>query len=211
MKKKNKTPAKSDAALRDIRKALEKHRSVHPFWLDARVQANVEANVARHHRTKFKSFLCTAAHHGDVDLEKIARRVRVSNELLDKWMNTPEVATLVNSFLDSGRNRRARTVLTWAKMLSKKCDVTLKAPLSSFERKIPPDGIDYGNMLPLAKQAALAFECPTSFRRCIEMLLDFHEHGGMSSAKQFFIDLGKCRRTEYAELNRNCGINLTSI
>src|SRR5262245_39959490 len=188
MKNKNKTPAKSDAALRDIRNALEKDspvlRRFPPKW--------VQVNVARHERAKFKSFLRTVAHLGDVDLEKIARRVGVSKEVLDRWMNTPEVATFVNSFLNSGRNQRARSVLTWAKMLSKKCDVTLKAPLSSFERKIPPDGIDYGNMLPLAKHAALAFECPTSFRRCIEMLLDFHEHGGMSSAKQFFIDLGKC-------------------
>src|SRR5262249_4472463 len=149
MKNKNQTPAKSDAALRDIRKALEKHGSVHPFWLDARVQAKVEANVAKHHRAKFKSFVLTVAHLGDVDLEKIARRVRVSKELLDKWMNTPEVATLVNSFLDSGRNQRAKTFLFWAKVLS-----TPKAPHNADD-EIRTDGIDY---LPLAKHAALVFE-----------------------------------------------------
>jgi len=188
MKKKNKTPAKSDAALRDIRKALEKDSPVlRRFPLKW-----VQVNVARHERAKFKSFLLMVARLGDVDLEKIARRVRVSKEVFDQWMNTPEISRPVNYYLNRSRRWRARTLLSWAKVLSKEGPLTLKAPLSSFEREIPPDGIDYGNLLPLAKQAALAFERPDSFRMWIEMMLDFHKHGGMSSVKQCFIDLGKC-------------------
>jgi hypothetical protein len=183
--------AKSDVALRDIRKALEKRGPI--LWrFGPKLNARIQVNVARHERAKFKSFLRTVEHLGDVDLEKIARRVRVSKEVFDKWMNTLEVSSLVHNFLNRSRRQRATTLLSWAKMFSKRGKLTLKAPLSSFEREIPPDSIDYGNMLPLAKEAAVAFERPTSFRMWIEMLLDFHEHGGMSSAKQFFIDLGKC-------------------
>jgi hypothetical protein len=47
-------------------------------------------------------------------------------------------------------------------------------------------------MLPLAKQAAVSFERPELFRASIEFALTMQEVGGLSSAKQFFIDLGKC-------------------
>jgi hypothetical protein len=47
-------------------------------------------------------------------------------------------------------------------------------------------------MLPLAKEAALDFNHPEFFRLLVERALAFHEHGGRSSAKRFFIDLGKC-------------------
>src|SRR5262249_35397695 len=158
------TPAKSDAALRDIRKALEKYGPELRRFLP-NFNALVQANVAKHQRAKFKSFFCTAAQRGEVDLEKITRRGCVSKEVFDKWMNTPKVATLVNNFLNLGRRQRAKTVVVWAKTLP------LKAPIDA-DVEILADGIDY---LPLAKRAALAFESPESFRESIELALDVHK------------------------------------
>ena len=172
---KEQKPAKSDAALRDIRKALEIGSSPH-LRFPPKLNAWVRANVGKRERAKFKSFWLAVGRSGDADLQKIARRVRVTKEVFDEWMNTPEVARLVKGFLNRSRGQRARTFLYWAKVLSKE------------------DGIDYVKMLPFAKQAALAFERPASFRLEIEMVLDLHEHGwiSISSVKRFFIDLGKC-------------------
>jgi hypothetical protein len=184
-------PAKSDAALLDIRKALEKGWLALRRRFPPKLNARVQANVPKHERAKFKSFLLTVNRFGDVDLEKVARRVRVSKELLDKWMNTPEISRRVNHFLNLGRESRAWSVVSWAKVLFKQGHARRKAPLTNAD-EIPPDGIDYGNMLPLAKQAAVSFERPELFRASIEFALTMQEVGGLSSAKQFFIDLGKC-------------------
>jgi hypothetical protein len=47
-------------------------------------------------------------------------------------------------------------------------------------------------MRPWAKMAAGVFKYPERFRVFVDTALHFHKSGGMSSAKQFFIDLGKC-------------------
>jgi hypothetical protein len=181
--------AKSDAALRGIREALERNnpafRRFHPEW-----NGWLQANVAKRERAKFKRFVLTVWHLGDVDLKKAARRVGVSKELLDKWMNTPKISRWVNGSLSDARQLRARLVVDWAKS-GLKIGLTLKAPLGA-RGEIQPDGMDYGNMLSLAKQAALVFESPKLFRVLVDTVLIFHGGGGLSSAKQFFIDLGKC-------------------
>jgi hypothetical protein len=189
-KARNKSTPKSDTALLDIRKALEKKMPSYRRLPD-KLNACIKINLARDEREKFKSFFLLVEHLGDVDLEKIATRVRVSKKILDEWMNNPEISQWVNSFLNRGRRRRARSVVFWAKMLSKRGTIKLKAPPDA-DGEIHANGIDYGNMLPLAKDAARAFEHPELFRSSIELVLDFHKHCGISSAKQFFIDLGKC-------------------
>jgi hypothetical protein len=128
---------------------------------------------------------------GFVELKKAAREVGVSKELLDKWMNTPKVSICVNNCLSRARRRRAGLVVYWAKLHFKMGSLRLKAPLTA-DGEIHPDHIDYGNMLPLAKQAAVVFKYPERFRGVVDMALMFHKDGGLSSAKQFFIDLGKC-------------------
>ena len=157
-----KSTAKSDAALRDIRKALER------TWpalrrLPPKGNAWVQTNVAKGERAKFKRFLLTVQHLGDVDLKRAARRFGVSKEVLDEWMNTPEISKCINRFLSNGRRRRANAVVGWAKFHFKMGSLTLKAPLTA-DGEIHPDGVDYGNMLPLGKKAALSFERPRSFR-----------------------------------------------
>jgi len=176
--------AKSDAALLDIRKALER---AWPLRRRLAVKANawVQANVPKHERAKFKSFLLTVLHLGNVDLEKARRRVGATKELLDKWTDTLEISKFVNRFLNTGRRLRAFSFMCWAKLLSKKGDPTVTNP----DRR---DRIDYGNMLPLAKYAAQAFDRPEVFKPVIDCALTMHECGGLSSTRRFFIDLGKC-------------------
>ena len=93
--------------------------------------------MPKHERAKFKSFLLTVNRFGDVDLEKVARRVRVSKELLDKWMNTPEISRRVNHFLNLGRESRAWSVVSWAKVLFKQGHARRKPPLTNAD-EIPP-------------------------------------------------------------------------
>jgi hypothetical protein len=156
------------------------------------LNAWIEANVATRERARFKSFLLMVDHLGDVNLKKAARRVGVSKELLDKWMDTPEISKRVNRFLNDGRRVRAGLFVGWANFVSKIGHLTKKGPLTNAEGGIPPDCLDYGNMLPLAKNAARLFQNPRLFRAQLDLVLIFHEGGGLSSAKQFFIDLGKC-------------------
>jgi hypothetical protein len=183
-------PARSDAALLDIRKGLERirtHRRLPP-----KLNAWVEANVAKRERARFKSFLLMVDNLGDVDLKKAAQNVGVSKELLDKWMNTPEIFKRVNRLLNYSRHARAGLFVGWANFVSKVGHLTKKGPLTNADGGIPPDCMDYGNMLPVAKNAARLFPHRELFKAQLDMVLLFHEGGGLSSAKQFFIDLGKC-------------------
>jgi hypothetical protein len=185
-------PARSDAALLDIRKALERRPTAGHRRPTPKLDAWIEANVAKRERARFKNFLFMVDHLGDVNLKKAARRVGVSKELLDKWMDTPEISKRVNRFLNGGRRVRAGLFVGWANFNSKVGHVTRKGPLTNADGGIPPDCLDFGNMLPLAKDAAGLFQNPRLFRERIDLMLKFHEYGGLSSAKQFFIDLGKC-------------------
>jgi hypothetical protein len=128
-----KKAAKSDAALLDIQKALEKDWLALGRRIPPKLNAWVPTNVRKHERAKFKSFLLTVQRLGDVDLEKAARRLRVSKELLDKWMNTPEISRRVNHFLTRGRTSRAWRVVGWAKVLFKKGHARRKAPLTNID------------------------------------------------------------------------------
>jgi hypothetical protein len=186
---------RSDVALRDIRDWLLKQWRMLPLsaFSCPEFNAGLHANVAKGERTKFKRFLVTVDHFGDADLVKTARKVGVSKELLDKWMNTPKVSICVNNCLSRARRRRARRVVHCAKVLSKHGTITRKAPWLTVDGKPHPDCLDYGNTLTLAKQAAAVFENSESFSGYVaDMVLMFHKHGGLSSARQFFIDLGKC-------------------
>jgi hypothetical protein len=186
------TETNSNRALRGIRKALE-NNVITPLPSFAHTfNAWIHANVARRERAKFKSFLRAVEHLADVDLNKARRRVGVSKDLLDKWINTPKTANCIKYTLGKRRRLRAGVVVGWVKFNLKILGgPMLKAPIRA-DGELHPDGIDYGNMLPWAKQAADFFTSPKVFRKLVESALVFHECGGLSSAKQFFIDLGKC-------------------
>src|SRR5262249_6753848 len=123
---------------------------------------------------------------------KAARRIGVSKELLDQWMNTPEISKRIHHLVNHSRRMRANLLVHWAKVLSKTGPCVWRFPATASDGELDPDAIDYGNTLPLAKEVALVFEYPETFRASLELVLTFHEFGGLSSAKQFFIDLGKC-------------------
>jgi hypothetical protein len=187
-----KQTAKSDAALREIRETLQRILPARSFS-SPEFNAHLRANVAKSERAKFKRFLSAVEHLGDADLVKTARKVGVSEELLGKWMSTPKVSICINNCLRRARRRYAWNVVHLAKVLSKQGDITRKAPWVTVDGKPHPDCVDFGNMLTLAKQAAAVFENPESFKTYVAgMVLRFHEAGGLSSARQFFIDLGKC-------------------
>jgi hypothetical protein len=137
-------PAKSDAALLHIRKVLERMRNLRR--LPPKLNAWVEANVAKRERARFKRFLLMVENLGDVDLKKASRSVGVSKELLDRWLNTPETLKRVNRLLNHSRRARAGLFVGWANFVSKVGHLTKKGPLTNADGGIPPDCLDYGNM-----------------------------------------------------------------
>jgi hypothetical protein len=159
--------------------------------LPPKLNAWVDRNVAKRERSKFKGLLLNVRHLGDVNIRKAARQIGVSKELLGHWMNTPEISKRVILSLNYGRTCRAKLFVAWAKLVAKSGHSTLKAPFAS-NGDIPPDAIDYGDTLSLAKYAAMVFQHSEMFKGVIDVALTFHELGGISSAKRFFVNLGKC-------------------
>ena len=206
--------SKSEAALADIRRKLEEDSLLNArnpkltAWMKANVPKShwaeeqallkarnlkltawIKANLPKCHWAKFKKFVRTVEHLGDVDVRKAAEKSGVDEELLEKWLKTQTIFEKVEEFLIRGKQSRASRFLGYARFVGK----------SKFSKRSPPPGGDLHSDDSLdwdprssAKWAALNFKQAARFAECIGQALTIHRSGAVTSAKRFFIDLGKC-------------------